>query len=111
MNEFKPAFDAELNKVNTFVVSRAQELQNRIMMVLRSNAPWKGKDFGDLITDDPNTNIQFTNQEILETVQFLNSTKQELDTISQEIIDLDKFIRQNCTDFAEYRFILILSLG
>jgi SPX domain protein involved in polyphosphate accumulation len=84
LSAFKPFLDKEVQKINDFSMSKVKELQNRLLQLLRTPAPWKDQ------KDKP------SNTDLVEWQQFLDEELKETDTIAQELVDLDKFIRQNC---------------
>lgn len=83
LNAFKPILDKEVDKINVFTTSKVAELQNRILQILRVSQPLKS---GAPV--DP--------RDVESSMAYLESQRQEAGVIGQELIDLDKFIRQNC---------------
>lgn len=81
LSTFKPLLDKEVEKVNDFTTSKVKELQNRLLQLLRASSPWKGEE-GKL-------------SEVPQWQQFLDEQVEESDAIAQELVDLDKYIRQN----------------
>ena len=85
LSAFKSVLDKEVEKINGFVTSKVSELQNRLLQLLRTQ-PWKSG----------TTATKLSQAEMQAGSLLLDQQSQEVNTIAEELVDLDKFIRQNC---------------
>lgn len=88
LSTFKPLLDQEVEKIDTFVLSKVRELENQVLQILRTQAPWKDK-MARGIFGRRDQNI------IREGASFLTQLEEDASAIGDTLIKLDKFIRQN----------------
>jgi SPX domain protein involved in polyphosphate accumulation len=90
LNAFKPLLDRQIETVNAFVTSKVQEVQNRILQLLRT--PVATKPSSAESSASPSS-AEVRGDRAHDAIQQLAA---EADVIAQDLADLDKFIRQNC---------------
>ena len=94
---FKPMLDAEVEKVNAFVISKVKELENRVLQLLRTSQPWKDA-FGPGSSSSSQAEAsdrRLSGSDIHEGQLFLEQLREEAKQIAEDLVNLDKFIRQN----------------